>query len=162
MVVEFPTEEQQCIASDYVLCRPLHRPNTSFGKACLCVFLFLAITALTGIGLWYWSEASLWTYFPETIKTFRTSSPGFYRFWFFFGWFLLCTLFSARFAAIGAVRLYQRYAAEDVRRRCLLMPTCSEYCILVLQKYGFFLGMIKTFIRLFYTCKGWSYRIDYP
>ncbi|NWJ40693.1 MAG: membrane protein insertion efficiency factor YidD [Geothrix sp.] len=67
-----------------------------------------------------------------------------------------------RKALIGIIRLYQRYAPEDVRRRCLFMPTCSEYAILVLQKHGVIIGLLMIFDRLWYRCRGTIYRIDYP
>jgi len=68
----------------------------------------------------------------------------------------------AKFFLIGMVKLYQRYATEDVRRRCLFKPTCSEYAIMSLQKYGMIIGLYKTYIRVFKKCRGNIYRIDYP
>jgi putative component of membrane protein insertase Oxa1/YidC/SpoIIIJ protein YidD len=63
---------------------------------------------------------------------------------------------------IEFVRLYQHYAPEEVRRTCLLMPTCSEYKILAVQKYGALPGLCKGIYRLLITCRGTVYRIDYP
>ncbi len=63
---------------------------------------------------------------------------------------------------IGLVHLYQHYAPEDIRRRCLLQPTCSEYMILAIEKYGAVKGAAKGIRRLFFTCRGNIYRIDYP
>jgi len=63
---------------------------------------------------------------------------------------------------IGAIRLYQRYAPEEVRRRCLFMPTCSEYAILSLKKHGVLIGMRMTVDRLWHRCRGDIYRMDYP
>jgi putative component of membrane protein insertase Oxa1/YidC/SpoIIIJ protein YidD len=62
---------------------------------------------------------------------------------------------------IGFVHLYQRYAPEEVRRNCLFKPTCSEYMVLALQKYGLFKGLAKSFDR-FKRCHGNTYHIDYP
>ena len=63
---------------------------------------------------------------------------------------------------IGAIKLYQHYADEDVRRRCVCKPTCSEYAIIVLKKYGVLIGIYKIYIRLFKTCYGTVYKIDEP
>jgi putative membrane protein insertion efficiency factor len=63
--------------------------------------------------------------------------------------------------AIGFVRLYQHYSPERLRRRCLFKPTCSEYALLAIEKYGLFKGMKKSFDRL-KRCHGEDYRIDYP
>ena len=65
-------------------------------------------------------------------------------------------------AVIGCVRLYQHYAPEGMRRRCLLKPTCSEYAILAVKKYGAIIGIYKTCVRLFVKCKGEIYHIDEP
>lgn len=67
-----------------------------------------------------------------------------------------------RSALIGLIRLYQRYAPEDVRRRCLFMPTCSEYAIIALQKHGVVIGLVMILDRLWYRCRGSIYRIDFP
>lgn len=67
-----------------------------------------------------------------------------------------------RWFVIGLVKLYQHYAPEDVRRECMLMPTCSEYCILAVRKYGVIKGCKKTVHRLLHTCVGRVYKIDMP
>jgi putative membrane protein insertion efficiency factor len=62
---------------------------------------------------------------------------------------------------IGLVHLYQHYAPDELRRRCLFKPTCSEYTILALEKYGVLKGIGKCFDR-FNRCHGIKYSIDYP
>ena len=51
-------------------------------------------------------------------------------------------------AIICIVRIYQRYAPEAVRRKCRFEPSCSEYMILALEKYGLFKGLKKGINRL--------------
>jgi len=46
------------------------------------------------------------------------------------------------------VRLYQALAPEYIRRACTFHPTCSEYMILAVEKYGFFSGVRKGCSRL--------------
>ena len=62
---------------------------------------------------------------------------------------------------IGFVHLYQHYSPEEVRRNCLFKPTCSEYMILAIEKYGLYRGILKSFDR-FKRCHGNTYQIDYP
>ena len=38
----------------------------------------------------------------------------------------------------------------------------AEYAILALKKYGLVKGLYKIYIRLFKTCRGIEYGIDYP
>ncbi len=87
---------------------------------------------------------------------------GFVPFWLhsFFGFFMLygwlcCAaamiLFIAPFAKtalIDWILLYQRYAPERVRASCVFTPTCSEYMILAVNKYGTLKGFFKGVARL--------------
>jgi putative component of membrane protein insertase Oxa1/YidC/SpoIIIJ protein YidD len=49
-----------------------------------------------------------------------------------------------------------------MRRKCLFKPTCSEYMILAIEKYGALKGTYRGLHRLFIKCKGHYYSIDYP
>ena len=49
---------------------------------------------------------------------------------------------------IGAVRLYQRFAPEKVRKKCRFEPSCSEYMILSVKKYGAISGLFRGIDRL--------------
>jgi len=51
--------------------------------------------------------------------------------------------------AVAAIRLYQRYLSPFTGASCRFYPTCSDYSIQALQKYGFLRGCVKTIIRLF-------------
>ena len=62
---------------------------------------------------------------------------------------------------IGFVHLYQHYSPEELRRNCLFKPTCSEYMLLAIEKYGLIKGVLKSFGR-FKRCNGDTYSIDYP
>lgn len=50
---------------------------------------------------------------------------------------------------IWLILLYQKYAPERIRASCVFTPTCSNYMILVINKYGLFKGLIKGIKRLF-------------
>jgi len=58
------------------------------------------------------------------------------------------TLVRAQGILIWAIRLYQRFAPDHIRLACVFQPSCSDYMILSLQKYGFIRGAIKGTQRL--------------
>jgi len=62
---------------------------------------------------------------------------------------------------IWLVHLYQHYAPDELRRQCLFTPSCSEYMILAVEKYGVVLGVFKGAKRLF-RCRGLNGGIDNP
>ena len=53
------------------------------------------------------------------------------------GWLIL----RLRPFLICLVRLYQRYAPEKLRRKCRFEPSCSEYMVEALEKYGVIRGV---------------------
>ena len=68
-----------------------------------------------------------------------------------------------RFCLILAVKCYQACAKEETRRRCKCIPSCSEYAILALKKvFPVFIALLKIRKRLFVTCDGDGYKIDFP
>ena len=161
--MELPSQEEQLIAEEYVLRRPLPRPDTDWKKAVLSIAIFLSCTITVGFLLHYlFFRLGFFMRMPEKTQAWITLHPGLFCFLFTLSFLLLCSVFCARFAMIGAIRLYQHYAHEDIRRRCLFKPTCSEYAILALRKYGVIIGGIKAADRLFRRCAGNIYRIDYP
>lgn len=67
-----------------------------------------------------------------------------------------------KWCVIDIIKLYQHYAPEHVRRRCILMPSCSEFAIIAIRKYGLIIGSSITLYRLNHRCKGTIHRIEYP
>ena len=61
---------------------------------------------------------------------------------------LLVLLFRLKQSAICVIQIYQRYASSEIRNKCRFEPSCSEYMILSLQKYGFWKGVRKGINRL--------------
>lgn len=50
---------------------------------------------------------------------------------------------------IGLIRFYRRYLSPlKVRTHCIYMPTCSQYAIEAIEKYGPFKGMFLTCKRI--------------
>lgn len=70
--------------------------------------------------------------------------------------------FVGRRFLIYCIQVYQHFAPERIRRRCICKPSCSEYSIEVLKKYGLIKGCRKIYIRLTKTCRGDKYIIDNP
>ncbi len=70
-------------------------------------------------------------------------------------------LLIAKRAIIWLVHVYQHYAPDEVRLRCVFEPSCSEYMILSLKKYGLIKGLAKGIHRLF-RCGPDDGGIDYP
>ena len=66
----------------------------------------------------------------------------------------------SRWIIIWFIKLYQRYAKSETRLRCCFTPSCSEYAILALKKYGVIYGGIKS-IRRLYRCFPPG-GVDYP
>ena len=66
----------------------------------------------------------------------------------------------AKRAVIWAVHLYQNKASDETRLKCVFEPSCSEYMIMAVQKYGVIRGVFKGVHRLF-RC-GKESGIDYP
>ncbi len=135
-----PSLEEQDAAARYVLLRPLPRPKTDWKRALRWVLLWLAANLAVFFGLLLLTRDARvsWTVL------------------------FLSGMLSLRFAAVGAIRLYQRYAGERTRRRCLFQPTCSEYAILAVRKYGAVVGLAMSAHRVLRRCRVSVFRIDYP
>lgn len=160
---EMPSQEEQDAVVWYVLKRPLVRPNTSYKKAALCLSLFLSANVVMIILLYcLFRRLGIFSFLPDTVYRFYTVHHTAFIVLLVLLQFTVSGLVALKPAIIGAIRLYQRYAPEDIRRRCLFKPTCSEYAILAIQKYGVIRGMAKAYVRLFKKCKGRIYRIDEP
>ena len=62
---------------------------------------------------------------------------------------------------ICIVRIYQRFAPASIRNKCRFEPSCSQYMILSLQKYGLVKGLLKGINRL-KRCNTGDGGFDYP
>jgi putative component of membrane protein insertase Oxa1/YidC/SpoIIIJ protein YidD len=143
---------EQNIVREYCR-RELHRPATTAKTA--VVWLLAAETL--GIAVAFLAESVF-----EELESFCRISVRFSAWPFYsFGSLVACAACSRKLL-VTAVELYQHYAPEEVRRKCTLMPSCSEYAILALRKYGVIRGLYKIYVRLTRTCRGGEYRIDYP
>ncbi len=161
--MEMPSQEEQNLVEKYVLERPLNRPDTDARKAVKCGILYVVCTLVLGfvlVCLFDWLGIFAWI--SPSLADFQTQHPMWFTVLFFAAVFVLTGIVCLRMAVIGCIKLYQHYADEDIRRRCLFQPTCSEYAILAVRKYGVIIGLVKAYIRLFWKCRGNIYRMDYP
>lgn len=62
---------------------------------------------------------------------------------------------------ICLVQIYQRYAPDSIRNKCRFEPSCSQYMILALRKYGLWKGLRKGIDRL-RRCNIHNGGFDYP
>ena len=161
--MELPSQEEQMIAEQYVLEREIIRPDTDVKKALKYVCLYIALsTVLSLVSFHLLNRLGIFHMLPAPVIHFYQKYPGAFKVIFSLFILIIVGLICLKKALIGVIRLYQHYASEEVRRRCLFKPTCSEYAILALQKYGVVIGLYKTYIRLFKKCRGNIYRIDFP
>ena len=160
--MEMPSQEEQMITEQYVLERELDRPGTDIPKAVKYVLAYTGITFLIALSSFYLFQWLGIFHISRTISGFENAHPVLFMLLYFLLIYALSAMCCAKAALIGVIRLYQHYAPEEIRRRCLFKPTCSEYAILALQKYGVVIGLFKTYIRLFKKCRGNIYGIDYP
>lgn len=74
---------------------------------------------------------------------------------------MLSTLVFFKKILILYIELYQHYASEEIRRRCVCQPSCSDYAIMALEKYNVIkaIGLIYKRLR---RCYGNELIIDYP
>jgi len=54
----------------------------------------------------------------------------------------------ARGALVAAIQLYRRWISPALPPRCRFTPTCSEYALDSILKYGAFKGSARAFLRL--------------
>jgi len=108
--------QEQCEIQQYILTKPLDRPKTSVWTILIIIFLYSATAFFLSLATIY-------------IFRIRNSITLTYLFFFLLGFIII-----AKFLTIKLVECYQHYAKEEIRRRCLCKPTCSEYALAVLKK----------------------------
>ncbi len=137
---------------EYRMNRPLYRPDIHIGRAIFKMFfpilliVFCLLIAHTKGWLQQLGEAIGFHVHPLLLGTIIT---------------VVYVGFRMRSIVIWFIRLYQHYAPDDVRRMCHFVPSCSEYMILAVEKYGVIRGVIKGWNRLS-RCHGDAGGIDEP
>lgn len=126
---------------NYCLHHKLNRPSIHWGKTILSIFVFEGLMCLCICCLRLSVKSS---FFLADAIHFVT--------------LCVCGKYVLRFM----VRVYQRYAPESLRRQCSCQPTCSEYALLVLEKYNCLKAIYLICKRVTHTCPQAGYKLDYP
>jgi putative component of membrane protein insertase Oxa1/YidC/SpoIIIJ protein YidD len=160
---EMPTEWEQDVAEQYVHTRQLQRPKTDSKRALMYTASFILVSCMiTWILHYLFTSFGISNLLPIAINDFYSSNPVLSIGILFTTVVIVELILCSKYIVIGVVRLYQHYAPDDMRRRCLFMPTCSEYTIMAVRKYGAIIGLCKSYVRLVYRCRGNIFMIDYP
>jgi putative component of membrane protein insertase Oxa1/YidC/SpoIIIJ protein YidD len=123
----------------------LARPKMHFARSILTVLIYLSLGVVLSVIV---SNIAIeWggIYLP-------LFSPIF-----FYG---LCVFIKRRSIVIWVIRFYQFRAPANVRVKCVLLPSCSDYMILAIGKYGLVKGIRKGIDRLRWC--GPPVQVDYP
>lgn len=63
---------------------------------------------------------------------------------------------------IGFIKGYKRFVSPFLPKSCRYYPTCSDYAILAIEKYGVLKGSLKAIWRVLRCNPFSSGGIDYP
>ncbi len=131
----------------------LYRPEIHFGKAAIVTISTICLTLFVS-----WCITLVFIH-QETYNAEQNSRQAIFIsiYW---KVQILVLLLTLKYIFIWLIRVYQRYAKSETRLRCCYTPSCSEYAILALKKYGLIFGSIKAVKRLL-RC-GPPGGIDYP
>lgn len=70
----------------------------------------------------------------------------------FMFWFFIVFAVASKYYLIFAVMIYQRFAKAEIRLKCCCYPSCSQYSIIALRKYGTITGIYLT-VKHCINCK---------
>ena len=123
--------------------RKLNRPKINLFKIALCILIPLLISTALVFLLKHFGLSTAMALIIAAI---------------FLTLYIILTL---KRSIICAVKIYQRYAPDSLRNRCRFEPSCSEYMILAITKYGLIKGLKKGIHRL-KRCNIDNGGFDYP
>lgn len=124
-IIFFPPSDPR--SSSYP--RVLNKPHIEWEKTILRCFLPLAIAvAILCFLFTFWSTT-------ESIIVTITA-------------IILYSFISLKQTLISWVKLYQYFAPSKIRMKCRFEPSCSQYMILAIEKYGVIKGVLKGIKRL--------------
>ena len=136
--------EEQKKREEYVKQRPLPRPQTTIISVLALVVAYLFVSFLLAFAFNYAFHIEKYKWVAYLCS------------------YIVLVSFFLKKICISSIECYQHYAKEETRRRCVCIPSCSEYSIAVLKKYNIFKALNKIRIRLFKTCGGYGYVRDEP
>lgn len=120
---------------------PLRRPKISYKKPIILALIYLVILIICVL-------------LTHNCQTYRSVAVCVF-------WSMICLIAFGKKAAIWLVHFYQNKASNKTRLKCVFEPSCSEYMILSIKKYGLIIGVFKGIKRLF-RCHPPNGGKDYP
>ena len=123
--------------------RELVRPNPHYFRT----ILYILLTVGCGF-LIYFGAHLLFCSLIEQGKIAATFNVVAISVWIAVGCVCIFLFFVRKRIPIWFVHIYQYHAPEDMRLRCVFTPSCSEYMILAIEKYGVIRGIYKGIKRL--------------
>ena len=115
---------------------PLNRPPIRYQKFVISIVVFLLLIPAT----YFLSGWCAQQFLPEHTTVISAVSTIIVE--------LIYLIIISKKAVIWCVKVYQHYAPDHIRLRCSFEPSCSEYMILAVKKYGTFKGVAKGINRL--------------
>ena len=139
---EFWKEQERL--EKYIQNRPLPRPKTTIISVLAWIFIYLFISFFIAVVIIYAFQMANYRWLAYLVS------------------YIAFAFLFLKKICIKSIEYYQHYAKEETRRKCVCVPSCSEYSIAVLKKYNIFKALNKIRIRLFKTCGGYGYVQDEP
>lgn len=129
-LVEFYNAQQEKDPTSPAYKRVINRPKIHLFRTIIYLLITFSISAGVGIAVFF--------IFNNTLASFLSSGA----------FILIFLVIHIKHVLIWIIKFYQRVAPEKVRRRCRFEPSCSNYMIMAIEKYGFFKGLKKGINRL--------------
>lgn len=142
----------------------LYRPEINYIFTIINILApIFIIYALYGVLFHIFHTYEAKTYVNELLKNigFKISSDSALALSACVVLFIFYFLVSLKSILIWFLLLYQKYAPDNLRLACVFKPSCSEYMILALKKYGVIIGICKGLKRLL-LCHYPNGGEDYP
>ena len=137
---DFKYEVKACEAHTdsvfFVPQNPLNRPNIHYKKPLLMLLLLLIIEIVTSLITVLVCKKTAYSHVASMCILVD-----------FFASVAYCFILRKRII-IWIIHFYQHYAPDRIRLKCVFEPSCSEYMLLAVNKYGFFKGLYKGIKRL--------------
>ncbi|MEG1394920.1 MAG: membrane protein insertion efficiency factor YidD, partial [Clostridia bacterium] len=142
-----PEESQRTEEENAAYFARFARPKISIANVCAQVIAPIVASCLITICIYFFLRGNV-----EWVKNIN------YLVAIAVGLVAVYAVIRAKSIAIFFVKLYQIFAPMSVRERCVMTPTCSQYMIEALRKFGFCKGLSVGIKRL-KRCHG-EYRED--
>ena len=117
---------------------PLKRPEVRYGFPVFVLVLYVAVTVFVSVFFSWPSTFLIWAVWTGVYVSAVSKKM-----------------------IIWCIKLYQNKASDIVRLRCVFEPSCSEYALMAIEKYGVIKGVIKSIDRL-KRCHPPNGGVDYP